>query len=240
MIENKKNSSYVFEAIILAIGITITGFFIGNGLGNIKTVNRSVSVRGLSERAVTADMAQLIINIQHTGNDPTAIFPAMLETQKQVISFLSADDIAQNEIAPGQWITVRTSEQDLATDPQLPHLTISSAINVTTHNVAAVQKLFSQLNDLRIKTGGGVADAAVTYNFTGIGPLRADMIADATKDARNAALQFAKDSNSKVGLIHNASQGVFQIMAAGQESDDPAVVDKIVRVVTTIDYELKD
>ena len=70
--------------------------------------------------------------------------------------------------------------------------------------------------------------------------MRAEMIAAATKDARNAAVQFAMDSGSKVGSIRNASQGVFQITAPGQDSDDVRSVRKNVRVVTTVDYELKD
>lgn len=66
------------------------------------------------------------------------------------------------------------------------------------------------------------------------------MIAAATKDARNAALQFAADSGSLVGSIRDASQGVFQILASGSDNDDPASVKKTVRVVTTVTYELKD
>jgi len=64
--------------------------------------------------------------------------------------------------------------------------------------------------------------------------------AAATKDARNAALQFARDSGSRVGSIRNASQGGFQITAPGLDSDDPKSARKNVRVVTSADYELKD
>lgn len=66
------------------------------------------------------------------------------------------------------------------------------------------------------------------------------MIAAATKDARNAALQFATDSGSEVGSISDASQGVFQIFASGSDEDDPTAINKTVRVVTTVTYALQD
>lgn len=97
-----------------------------------------------------------------------------------------------------------------------------------------------QLNALQMATQGAIADSNVSYSFNGIGKLRAEMIAAATKDARNAALQFAADSGSQVGSIRNASQGVFQILANGSDSDDGNVMNKTVRVVTTVTYELRD
>ena len=57
------------------------------------------------------------------------------------------------------------------------------------------------------------------------------MIAAATKDARNAALQFAADSGSQVGAIRSASQGAFSVNTPGKDSDDPRSLRKSVRVV---------
>lgn len=100
--------------------------------------------------------------------------------------------------------------------------------------------MVATLNELQISTDGAIADSKIAYRFNGIGALRAEMIAAATKDARNAALQFATDSGSQVGSISDASQGVFQILASGSDEDDPAAMNKTVRVVTTVTYELVD
>ena len=79
-------------------------------------------------------------------------------------------------------------------------------------------------------------DSKVQYEFTGLNNIKPEMIAVATKNAREAAEQFARDSGSKVGKIKSASQGLFTI-------DDAAVgleEKKAVRVVTTVEYLLKD
>ena len=68
--------------------------------------------------------------------------------------------------------------------------------------------------------------------------------AQATKSARALAQQFATDSNSHLGAIRRASQGVFQVMSRDAETDNPAdehaSIAKKVRLVSTIDYYLVD
>lgn len=121
----------------------------------------------------------------------------------------------------------------------MPRYNADGSVTIKTHNVAAVEKVVAKLNELQVATEGAIAESKVAYRFNGIGALRAEMIAAATKDARNAALQFATDSGSQ-GSISDASQGVFQIFASGSDEDDPTAINKTVRVVTTVTYALQD
>lgn len=100
-----------------------------------------------------------------------------------------------------------------------------------------------------IKKGLVLADNnGPSYIFTKLNDVKPEMLAEATKNARKAAEQFAADSGSKVGEIRRAYQGVFDIQAANQTSTDSgdgmssdqqsSQIDKKVRVVSTIDYSL--
>ena len=60
------------------------------------------------------------------------------------------------------------------------------------------------------------------------------MIQEATRNARLAGEQFAKDSGSRLGKIRSASQGSFSI--EDRDSNTPQV--KRVRVVTSVVYYL--
>ena len=82
----------------------------------------------------------------------------------------------------------------------------------------------------------GEYDARVDYLFTGLNDLKPDMIAEATRNARQAAEQFANDSESKLGKIRSASQGQFSI----EDRDAYTPYLKKVRVVTSVVYYLKD
>jgi hypothetical protein len=79
-------------------------------------------------------------------------------------------------------------------------------------------------------------ESPVTYEFTGLNEIKPEMIAEATKNARKTAEQFAKDSDSELGKIRTADQGQFSI----NDRDQNTPWLKNVRVVTTIVYYLKD
>ena len=111
-------------------------------------------------------------------------------------------------------------------------------ILVRSSNVSAVKKAQSESLDL---IGQGIAvtqdyDSKVLYDFTGLNAIKPDMIAEATKNARLAAEQFARDSGSKVGKIKTATQGLFSIENAATGLEEK----KTVRVVTTVVYLLND
>ena len=79
------------------------------------------------------------------------------------------------------------------------------------------------------------------YFFTKLNEVKPQMLKSATENARQAAAEFARNSNSKVGKIRNANQGVFTILPRDDPNAyEPAQINKKVRVVSTVDYFLKD
>jgi hypothetical protein len=60
------------------------------------------------------------------------------------------------------------------------------------------------------------------------------MIEEATKNARIAAEQFSRDSQTTLGKLKSAAQGWFQV-----ENRDAATPErKLVRVVVDVEYEV--
>jgi hypothetical protein len=74
------------------------------------------------------------------------------------------------------------------------------------------------------------------YLYTSLNDIKPVMIEEATKNARQAAGKFAVDSDSKVGKIKKASQGLFTI--TNRDMNSPHI--KKVRVVSTIEFYLDD
>lgn len=76
----------------------------------------------------------------------------------------------------------------------------------------------------------------MTYDYTELNSIKPEMIAEATKNAREAAKKFADDSDSKIGKIKSARQGQFSV----EDRDSYTPYIKEVRVVTTLTYFLED
>ena len=95
-----------------------------------------------------------------------------------------------------------------------------------------------------LRDGVELSGSNVSYTFTGLNRLKPEMIAEANKNARDSAEQFARDSGAAVGRIKTASQGYFSVGARdGEDCDDCGSSGgsspfQKVRVVTTIDYDL--
>jgi hypothetical protein len=89
--------------------------------------------------------------------------------------------------------------------------------------------------------GSGEMGSGPTFVFSGLNQLKPAMIADATARAREAAAQFARDSDTELAGIRQANQGVFEILARDQAPgiSQESQIAKTVRVVSTIDYYLR-
>jgi hypothetical protein len=70
------------------------------------------------------------------------------------------------------------------------------------------------------------------------------LLADATKNARITAQQFASDSGAQVGKIRSANQGTIKIFGSdGNDESAPysptSTPSKKIRVVSTFEFELR-
>ena len=108
-------------------------------------------------------------------------------------------------------------------------------------DIERAQKAVAQQFDLVnrgvfLEEGSGMA-----YSFTRLNDIKPEMVAEATRDARESAEQFAQDSGAGVGEIKNATQGYFSIEARDGDSGGWGISDtpyKKVRVVTTVNFAL--
>ena len=102
----------------------------------------------------------------------------------------------------------------------------------------AVLALMSRQAELLKKgviTGGNNWENPVEFKYEGLNAIKPQMIEEATKNAREAAEKFAKDSDSRLGKIKTANQGTFTI--ENRDSNTPYI--KKIRVVTSVTYYLK-
>ena len=234
---DKRNSVISFS--ILAVGIVLLGLCIKSGFGSFAENSRVVTVKGLSEREVKADKVIWPIVYKELGNDLTALYNTVNEKNKVVIEMLTSKGITADEISTS--LDVTDMQADSYTAERSPfRYRVSSLITVNTKKVDAVRKLLKEQSSLVQKgvaiTFSNYSYPSIQFEYTGLNSIKPDMIKEATKNARNAAQQFASDSDSKLGKIKTANQGQFSI----EDRDQNTPYIKKIRVVTTIQYMLED
>jgi hypothetical protein len=122
-------------------------------------------------------------------------------------------------------------------------LTVSRSIQLRTNDVMKVRAAYTRQAEL-LRDGIELSGSNVSYTFTKLNELKPQMIAEANRNARRSAEQFARDSGVSVGKMKTASQGYFSVGARdGEDCDDCGSSGgsspfQKVRVVTTIDYDL--
>lgn len=229
----------IIEAAIIAVGITLLGYMIRSGIDSFKERDRVVSVKGLAEMEVVADMVVWPLMYKDIGNDLLSLYNNIQTKNNTIITFLKTNGITDEEISvsPPEIIDME-AERYSAQAPQYRY-NATSVITVSSGDVEKVRKLIAEQTEL-LKQGvaitGGDYRYNILYEFTGLNKIKPDMIETATKNAREAAEKFALDSGSKLGKIRDASQGQFTI--TDRDANTPYI--KNIRVVTTVNYYLKN
>jgi len=224
-------------AVTLAGGLIIGGYLLGDGLRRAHAAERSVTVRGLAERDVTADLATWTIAYSATGNALPGVRTEIEQNTEALKGYFKSLGFPDNAL------TATGAGVNQFMNNGIPNITITQRMQLRTNDIERAQKAVAQQFDL-VRRGVTLQEgSAMRYSFTRLNAIKPEMVAQATKDARNAAEQFAKDSGTGVGGIKSATQGYFSIESRdGEQSGGYGAADtpfKKVRVVTTVDFYLE-
>ena len=241
---HKMNGSIMVCGLFLAVGVAVAGHLVGTGFVEGRQPVRSVTVKGLAEKVVRADIANWPLRFVAAGSSLSETQAKIENDTAIVVDFLVNGGVPAGDVRPQRLEVVdQLAQQYRSGQIQGNRFIISRTILVRTEVVDVIERLSADTGEI-VKKGVILSDVmGPSYSYTRLNEVKPGMIAEATRGARASAVQFAADSGSDVGDILHANQGYFQIlplvpdMHGGGESTQ---VDKLVRVVTTVDYQLED
>jgi hypothetical protein len=223
---------------IFAVGLTTSGYVLGDGLRRATMADRSVTVRGVSDRDVTADLATWSVSFSDEGTTLGPVQASVDQNSRAVRTYFQRAGFKPDEISD----TAISASQSFDRDRKEDRVTVSRSIQLRSRDVMKVRNAYARQSEL-IRDGVPISGSNVNYVFTKLNDLKQEMIAEANQSARRSAEQFARDSGAEVGRIKTASQGYFSVGARDGEACDECGSGgsspfQKVRVVTTIDYDL--
>jgi hypothetical protein len=241
----KPNAITVLAALLVGIGMAFGGFFVGQGFVKARLGDRSVSVKGLSERDVKADLALWPIRFVVTGNDLAAVQAKVKQDSQTVTEFLRKHGFDDESIAVESPQVTDLLAQTYRSGPVESRFIIAQLVMLRSNDVdkvAQANRDASGLVEAGIVLSSDQGPSRPSYLFTRINEQKSEMIEEATKRAREAAETFARDSGSRLGGIRRAYQGQFEILARDNAPgiSESEQIAKTLRVVSTIEYRLAD
>ncbi|WP_129793559.1 SIMPL domain-containing protein [Sphingosinicella sp. CPCC 101087] len=229
----------LIAALVLAVGIVIGGYLLGDGLRRARMADRAVTVRGLAERDVTANLANWTVNFTAQGTELAAVQTEIDRDAATVVQFFRAAGFPADAVTDAGGSVTQYFDSNRGEN----NVTINRRIQLRTTDVMRARQTYARQFDL-IRRGVAIQEgSAMQYVFTRLNAIKPEMIAEATQDARRGAERFASDSGTGVGGIRSATQGYFSIGPRDGDSvedgyggrDSPF---QKVRVVTTIEFYL--
>ena len=226
----------LIAGICVAVGIASVGFSLKAGIDHFVDRDRVVTVKGLAERDVPSDYVIWPVTFRVSGNDLTSLYTRAKEQTDIIKSFLNKYGVDDKDVSLGTPRVSDTHADFYGSNLPPERYRVEMVISVATPNVPAVLDAMVNQTEL-IRQGIIFVDNYRTeFYFNSLNAIKPEMIEEATKNARAAAQKFAEDSDSKLGKIRRASQGQFSIYS--RDSNTPQI--KRVRIVTTVEYYLKD
>ncbi|MDX9746765.1 MAG: SIMPL domain-containing protein [Syntrophales bacterium] len=251
MIANTDRVSIV-AAVILGIflfaGLATGGYFIGKGTARFKSESRTVTVKGLIEKEVKADKAVWVLTFRRAGDDLQEAHSLISIDREAAIAFLKAQGFKDEEIGRQPTRTIDKFAREYGQANEKFRYLVNGSLVVTTKNVDWVTKALGETEAL-LQSGiilDGIPDSGTAnprYIVSSFNELRPKLLADATKNARATAQQFAADSGTQIGRIRSANQGMIQIFGSDGNDESASYSPtstplKKIRVVSTFDFEL--
>ena len=248
--ESKNSLPLIIFGIILAFGLIAAAFVLGTQFKNLKQ-SGTITVKGLAEAPYKANLAQIQMGVSAWGQDYAGALANGKNDFKALQQFVASKgfSVSSQNVTP---ISVEPYNEDYVdeqgqTRTRQNGYKATQTLSISSQELNKITNMLAQVQNYRI-SHESVTFEKPQYLINDLEKIKHDLIAKATDDANKRAEEFAKTGHAKVGVMRSASQGSFNILDAhNPDSDDSDYggtydkdgVDKLVRLVVTIDYAIE-
>ncbi|MBR0111167.1 MAG: SIMPL domain-containing protein [Bacteroidales bacterium] len=220
----------------IMVGLMFLGAMLPQAVKQFRSYERTVNVKGLCEKEVPADKVIWPLAFKAVGDNLEPLNAEIDRKTAEIKKFLTDGGINPSEITVSLPSISDKFTQEYGSNDRRYRYVAKEIVTVCTKDVDKVLALMASQNKL-LRAGITLEDdweSRPEFSFEGLNDVKPEMIEEATKNAREVALKFAKDSDSRLGKIKQATQGTFSI--SDRDSNTPQI--KNVRVVTNVTYYL--
>jgi hypothetical protein len=238
-------SEKIVPAVVIALGLAVAGWSIGQGLQSFRDADRYITIKGLAEQDVTSDFAIWTLSFRRAAANYDEVREQLTRDREAVVTFLSNQGFAESEIERRPLQVNDLLAREYGQQNVAFRYTGSASVTVRSDKVQAVAEAANGVDPL-IQQGlqmsqEGPMGGSPRYFLRGFNELKPALLEQAIDNATEQADKFAADAGATLGPLKRANQGAIQILdddgsdgfASGQ------TIGKRLRVVSTFVYSLE-
>lgn len=218
----ESNNKLNFTAIIIAISIIISALIVGNAYKYKYNDKRRVLVTGKAEKDFVSDLIVWEGNYSRIAMDLKNAYSQLKTDETAIRSYLKNKGLSDTEIIFSS-ININKIYNPIYDNNgrmisnNFGGYNLFQNIKVESKNIELVEKISREITEL-IQSGIEFNSTAPSYYYTKMSELKIDLLAKASKDAKDRSESIAENAGSSLGELKYANMGVFQI--TGQNSNE--------------------
>ena len=240
----------MIRTVIFSIAVIIAAAVLGFQVKQVGGGRETISVKGLAEKTIKADRAEWSVVVQVKGANNADALGKLRKEKPALDQFLATAGFDKsaltesNEAVEPNYEQVEGRNGNMRSEQQGNVARQSITVNTTDiDKIIAATKGIVQFE----ADGHPVTYGQAQFLVSNLEDVKMSLIGAAMRNSHTRAEEFAKNGDVKVGSMRSASQGAFYILPAGANSDvsdwggtyDKTTVEKIARVVVTVDYGIR-
>lgn len=234
----------ILPAILIAVGVAVAGWSVGDGLKSFRQADRFLTIKGLAEQDVKSDFAIWTLSFRRAENTYDGVRRQLTDDRESVVAFLLSQGFVESDIERRPLQITDLLARDFGQQDVTFRYTGQGSVTVRSVNVDAVAKAATNIDPL-IQQGvqmsqEGPMGGSPRYLLRGFNDIKPILLEQAVKNAAEQAHKFASDAGARLGDLNRANQGNIQILdddgGAGYSSG--RTIGKRLRVVSTFVYSL--
>jgi hypothetical protein len=208
---------------IIAIAIIIAVFIAASAFRYHFAAAETIAVTGLAEKDFTADQIVWKSTFTRQGTELKDAYALLKSDENEIKHYLNTAGIPDSSIVFSSVDVQRNynnkyDESGRVIGNEFSGYNLRGAVIVDSRNIQVVERLSREITGL-LQKGIELNSIPPSYYYSGLNALKIDLLANASKDAKQRAQSIAENSGASLGDIKKATMGVFQITGKNMNED---------------------
>jgi uncharacterized protein len=239
----ERNGNIFNAGFALAIALVLSSIVIGWAYVHTKKSDQTITVTGSARKRIKSDLVVWRAGVSYQASRATDAYKSLTDSVPRIKQYLLSKGVPENEITVSSVssTTLHGKDKDGNESADITGYSLRQELQVRSNDVDKIEKIAREATEL-ISQGILLESSAPEYYYTKIADLKIEMLAAASKDAKERAQQVASSTGSTIGSVRSAKMGVMQINAAdsnevtGEGVNDTSSLQKDITAVVNVSF----